>query len=127
MDERHSRATIVSMAVIASATATLLHEGVGHGVVSWLRGDIPTELTSNHLDTVRPDRLVDAGGTLVNLLVGAVALMLSRREGGGANRKYFLWLLGAFNLLPGAGYFLFSGSSTLAIGPKWCGGCRMPG
>lgn len=109
MDERHSRATIVSMAVIAAATATLLHEGVGHGVVAWLRGDIPTELTSNHLDTLRPDRLVYAGGTLVNLMVGAVALMLSRREGGGANRKYFLWLLGAFNLLPGAGHFLFSG------------------
>jgi len=100
------------MAVIAAATATLLHEGVGHGVVAWLRGDIPTELTSNHLDAVRPDRLVDAGGTLVNLLAGAVALMLSRREGGGANRKYFLWLLGAFNLLPGAGYFLFSGISN---------------
>ncbi len=27
----HDKPTIVSMAVIASATATLLHEGVGHG------------------------------------------------------------------------------------------------
>jgi hypothetical protein len=112
MDERHSKATIISMAVIASACATLLHEGVGHGVVAWLRGDIPTELTSNHLDALRPDRLVDAGGTLVNLLVGAVALMLSRSAGAGANRRYFFWLLAALNLLPGAGYFLFSGISN---------------
>ena len=108
MDARHSRATIVSMAVIASGAATLLHEGLGHGVVAWLRGDVPTMLTSNHLDAVRADRLVDAGGTLVNLLVGATLLVLSRRTKG-ANARYFLWLLAAFNLLPGAGYFLFSG------------------
>jgi hypothetical protein len=46
MSEQHCNATIVSMAVIASAVATLLHEGVGHGVTAWLRGDVPTELTS---------------------------------------------------------------------------------
>ena len=108
MDPRHSRATIVSMAVIASGTATLLHEGVGHGVVAWLRGDVPTMLTSNHLDAVRADRWVDAGGTLVNLLAGALLLAFSLREER-ANTRYFLWLLAAFNLLPGAGYFLYSG------------------
>ena len=32
MPMEHSKATIISMAVIASALATLLHEGVGHGV-----------------------------------------------------------------------------------------------
>jgi len=36
MPDRHDRWTIVSMAVIASAMATLLHEGVGHGVTAWL-------------------------------------------------------------------------------------------
>ena len=108
MEPRHSRATIVSMAVIASGTATLLHEGLGHGVVAWLRGDVPTMLTSNHLDALRADRWVDAGGTLVNLLAGALLLALSLREER-ANTRYFLWLLSAFNLLPGAGYFLYSG------------------
>lgn len=44
--------TIISMALIASALATLLHEGLGHGVTAWLRGDIPTELTSNHLSSL---------------------------------------------------------------------------
>jgi hypothetical protein len=29
--------------------------------------------------------------------------------GSRANRRYFLWILAALNLLPGAGYFLFSG------------------
>ncbi len=111
MVRQNSKATIVSMAVIASAVATLVHEGVGHGVTAWVRGDIPTELTSNHLSSLRPDRLVDAGGTIVNLIVGAVSLLLSRSVRGDANTRYFLWLLAALNLLPGAGYFLFSGIS----------------
>jgi hypothetical protein len=109
MPLEHSKATIISMAVIASASATLLHEGVGHGVVAWLRGDIPTELTSNHLSTLRPDRWVDAGGTLVNLVVGTAALLISRMAAARANLRYFFWILAALNLLPGAGYFLFSG------------------
>jgi hypothetical protein len=109
MGDQHSKATIVSMAVIASATATLLHEGLGHGVVAWLRGDGVTELTSNHLSSVRPDRWVEAGGTLVNLFVGAVALWCCRAAGARANLRYFLWIFAALNLLPGAGYFLFSG------------------
>ena len=109
MPEGHSKATIVGMAVLASAAATLLHEGVGHGLIAWLRGDIPTELTSNHLSSMRPDRWVDAGGTLVNLFVGTLSLLASRAAGDSANLRYFFWILGALNLLPGAGYFLFSG------------------
>jgi hypothetical protein len=108
MPAGHSKTTIVSMAVLASAAATLLHEGVGHGLTAWFRGAIPTELTSNHLSTLRPDRWVDAGGTLVNLFVGAISLWMSR-AGDRANLRYFFWLLAALNLLPGAGYFMFSG------------------
>ena len=109
MPARHSKWTIISMAVIASATGTLLHEGVGHGVTAWLRGDIVTELTSNHLSSLRPDRWVEAGGTLVNLLVGFGSLLASGKAGARANICYFFWILAAHNLLPGAGYFLFSG------------------
>jgi hypothetical protein len=109
MPIQHSKATIISMAVIASGIATLLHEGLGHGVLAWLRGDIVTEITSNHLSSLRPDRWVDAGGTLVNLAVGALCLPISRWAGDRANLRYFFWILAALNLLPGAGYFLFSG------------------
>lgn len=109
MPQRHSKLTIISMAVLASAAATLLHEGAGHGLIAWLRGDVPTELTSNHLSSLRPDRWVEAGGTLVNLFAGAICLLLSRAADRRANRRYFLWILAALNLLPGAGYFLFSG------------------
>ena len=97
------------MAVLAIALSSALHEGVGHGVTAWLRGDIPTELTSNHLSDIRPDRWVDAGGTLVNLLVGSLAMAAARAAGSRANLRYFLWIVGSFNLMDGAGYFLFSG------------------
>jgi hypothetical protein len=109
MPEEHCKRTIVSMAVIAEVAAVLLHEGLGHGVTAWLRGDIPTELTSNHLSSLRPDRWVAAGGTLVNLGVGLLALLLARRAGPHPNRRYFWWILATLNLLPGAGYFMFSG------------------
>jgi len=78
-------------------------------VRAWLRGDTVTELTSNHLSSLTPDRLVEAGGTLVNLLVGSASLFASHRTTRSPNLRYFLWILGALNLLPGAGYFLFSG------------------
>ncbi len=97
------------MAVLASAAATQLHEGVGHGLMAWLRGDIPTELSSTHLSSLHADPWVDAGGTLVNLLAGAICLLLAKAAGHRANLRYFLWLLAALNLLPGAGYFVFSG------------------
>ncbi|TCK74062.1 hypothetical protein [Acidipila rosea] len=104
----NSKLTIISMALLALAASSLLHEGLGHGLTAYLRGDIPTLLTSNHLDDLRPDRLVDAGGTLVNLLAGSLAMFLSTRAHL-PNLRYFLWLLASFNLMDGAGYFLFSG------------------
>ncbi len=97
------------MAVIASSAATLLHEGLGHGVVAWLRGDVPTVLTSNHLTSMRADRYVEAAGTLVNLVAGAIALLLCLNFVTRPNLRYFFWILAALNLLPGAGYFMFSG------------------
>jgi len=104
----HSKATIVSMAVVSMGLAPLLHEGLGHGVTAWLRGDVVTEITSNHLSDLRPDHLVEAGGTIVNLLIGAIALAACGRAHR-ANLRFFLWFFAAVNLLDGAGYFLFSG------------------
>ena len=105
----NSKLTIISMAILAIATSSLLHEGLGHGLTAYLRGDVPTALSSNHLDDLRPDRLVDAAGTLVNLLAGALAMYCSTLTTRRPNLRYFLWLLGSFNLMEGAGYFLFSG------------------
>jgi len=109
MPSPHSKATILSMAIVAVGVTTLLHEGVGHGVVSWLRGGVPTELTSNHLSSLHEDRWVAAGGTLVNLAAGTLALLITHAAGARALLRYFFWLLAAHNLFTGAGYFMFSG------------------
>jgi hypothetical protein len=42
-------------------------------------------------------------------LAGSIALIGSRSAGNRSNLRYFLWIFAALNLLPGAGYFLFSG------------------
>ena len=109
MAATHSKATIISMAVIAVGITVLLHEGVGHGVTSWVRGGVPTELTSNHLTSLHEDRWIQAGGTLVNLAAGTLALLAAHAAGAHASLRYFCWLLAAHNLFSGAGYFLFSG------------------
>lgn len=109
MPQQHSKATIISMAVVATGLAVLLHEALGHGVTAWLRGDIPTELTSNHLSSLRPDKWVDAGGTLVNLALGAIALTFAQIGGQRPNFRYFMWILAAHNLFAGSGYFMLSG------------------
>ena len=109
MASAHNKVTIIALAVLAAATGSLLHEGLGHGVTAWLRGDTVTELTSNHLDSMRADRLVDAGGTVVNLAAGFLFLFAARAAGRRANLRYFLWLMATLNLLDAAGYFLFSG------------------
>lgn len=106
---QQNKGTIVSIAVLSTAIGSLLHEGLGHGVTAWLRGDIVTELTSNHLNAIHDDRLVSAGGTLVNLVAGFVFLFAARAAGERATLRYFLWFLAVLNLLHGAGYFLFSG------------------
>jgi hypothetical protein len=105
----HSKATIISMAIVAVGVTTLLHEGLGHGVTAWLRGDIPTELTSNHLSSLHDDKWVAAGGTLVNLAAGALSLVITHAAGARASLRYFFWLLAAHNLFTGSGYFMFSG------------------
>ncbi|MFP5237859.1 MAG: hypothetical protein ACLGSD_18340 [Acidobacteriota bacterium] len=106
----NSKTTIIAVAVLAALIGSLLHEGLGHGVTAWLRGDGLTQLSSNHLDSIREDRWVDAAGTLVNFIAGFIFLLASRIAGSRANLRYFLWFLGAINLLHAAGYFLFSGA-----------------
>jgi hypothetical protein len=109
MLRRHSVASIVSIAVLSMGLAAAFHEGLGHGVVAWVRGDGVTELTSNHLSSLVEDRPMEAAGTIVNLIFAALSLWGYRLAGERANLRYFFWFFGAVNLLDGAGYFLFSG------------------
>ena len=88
----------------------LLHEGLGHGGACLLSGGRPLALSSVDFECSADTRLVMAGGTLVNLLAGALFFVLCRLVSREYPRlKFFLWLSMAVNLFAGTGYFLFSG------------------
>jgi hypothetical protein len=113
---RHDLLTVAAIGLVAYALANLLHEGLGHGGACLLVGGKPLVLSSMHFhgDTEElsrgANRLIAAGGTLVNLLVGGIALAaLSRSQSVSAQVRFFLWLFAFVNLFQGTGYFLFSG------------------
>lgn len=112
MAARHDRLTTASLGAIAAIVTVMLHEALGHGVVSWLRGDVPTMLTSNHLSDLHPDKLVAAGGSIVNVIVGSLAWLGFRRAQNNTLR-YALWLFALDNMMEATGYLFFSGVSGL--------------
>ena len=63
------------------------------------------------------------GGTLANLIFGALFWVVARAVRQSASGRYFLWLLMTFNLFEAGGYFLFSGIGDVvdwaAIVARW--------
>jgi hypothetical protein len=114
--ERHDLVTVAAIGVVAYALANILHEGVGHGGACLLVGGRPRIVSSLHFDGDTAGlapwalRVIAAGGTLVNLLVGAVVLSFSPAfRGASPQVRYFAWLVAIVNLFQGTGYLLFSG------------------
>src|SRR5262244_1304770 len=106
--------TIAAIAVLVYATTALLHEGLGHGGACLLVGGKALRLTSASFDCdvgarETAGKIVAAGGTVVNLLVGAVSFGLFRRGTGASTRRLALWLFAAVNVMVGLGYFFYSG------------------
>ncbi|HKR32605.1 MAG TPA: hypothetical protein VJT08_19145 [Terriglobales bacterium] len=108
--QRSDVLTVASVAALAYMLGSTLHEGLGHGGACLLSGGRPLVLSSVHFECSADTRLVMAGGTLVNLLAGALFFVLGRLVSREYPRlKFFLWLSMAVNLFAGTGYFLFSG------------------
>jgi len=112
--------TVVSVAVVAYALSNVAHEGLGHGGACLLVGCSPRALTSMQFEgdysqlPAAAARIIAAGGSLVNLAVGALCiLVLRRRREAGAATWLFFWLLATVCLLQGTGYLVFSGFSNV--------------
>ncbi len=105
--------TVMAIAVIAYATAGILHEGIGHGGACLLTGGKPVLLTSLSFDCSEEGRRVAAGGTTLNLLAGLVCWIGLRVVSRAPRLRYFLWLSMTVNLYQGGGYFLFSGIANI--------------
>lgn len=111
--------TIAAIGLLVGALADFIHEGLGHGGACLLVGGKPTLLTSMNFGWDESGfprwtlRVVAAGGTIANLLAGALALTMLRRPPSAVHLHYFLWLFAAVNLYVGTGYFLYSGVSNI--------------
>jgi hypothetical protein len=120
--------TVGSIGVLAYMLGNVLHEAVGHGGACLLVGARPLVLSSVHFECSLDNRLVIAGGTLVNFLAGAAFFTLGRFTGRRHPRlKYFFWIAMTVNLFSATGYFLFSGIGGIGdwgdfiqgLGPQW--------
>jgi hypothetical protein len=101
--------TIAAIAIAAMVIADFIHEGLGHGGMCVATGGQPLVLSTVHFECSADTRLVAAGGTLANLIFGALFWVAARGVKQSAPWRYFFWLLMTFNLFDAGGYFLFSG------------------
>lgn len=120
--------TIGAIAILAYMLGNVLHEGLGHGGACLLDGGKSLVISSVHFECSADTRLVDAGGTVVNLIAGAVFLLLGRLTPPiHARLKFFFWIAMTVNLYTGTGYFLFSGIGGIGdwaafiqgLDPQW--------
>ena len=103
------RWTIAAISIAATVIADFIHEGLGHGGMCVATGGHPLLLSTVYFECSADTRLVAAGGTLANLIFGALFGVAARAVKQAAPWRYFFWLLMTFNLFDAGGYFLFSG------------------
>src|SRR5215472_4544953 len=102
--------TICAISLVAGILTNVLHEGVGHGLTALVTGAQSGVLTTVAWSSTFDSRLVEAGGTLVNLAAGLLFWVVLGRAKHASNRtRYFLLITCAFNLFTGTGYLFFSG------------------
>jgi len=105
--------TIAAIAIAATVITNFIHEGLGHGGLCVATGGLPLAISTVHFECGAETRLVAAGGTLANLIFGALFWAAARAVKRAARWRYFFWLLMTFNLFQAGGYFLFSGIGNI--------------
>src|SRR5580704_822804 len=109
--------TICAISIVAAILSNTLHEGVGHGLTALLAGANSGLLTTVAWSSAYDSRLVEAGGTLVNLAAALVFWIALRSAKHASMRtRYFLLITCAFNFFTGTGYFFFSGVTDFGDG-----------
>lgn len=102
--------TLSAISMLAFMLSDVLHEAVGHGLTALLTGAQSGLLTTVAWSSQFDSRLVEAGGTLVNLLAALTFwIVLQSARNVSPHWRSFLVLCCTFNLFGGTGYFFFSG------------------
>ena len=104
---------VAVITIAATVIADFIHEGLGHGGMCVATGGWPRVLSTVHFECSADTRLVEAGGTLANLIFGALFWIAARAVKRSASWRYFFWLLMTLNLFGVGGYFLFSGIGNI--------------
>jgi hypothetical protein len=119
MDEvRDDFWTVAAVAAVACMLQSVLHEALGHGGVAYLGGAHSITLSTVAENADIDNRWIQAAGTLVNLVAGAVFWLLLRWRRYSPVTQFFLVIAMAGNLFTGTGYFMFSGVANFG---DWAG------
>jgi hypothetical protein len=102
-----TRITFAAVGAVAMVLADMVHEAVGHGTACLLTGNRILSLSTVAIQTAEASRFVSAAGTIVNLIVGSLALLLFARLKQLTPTACFWWLFGVFNLA-NSGYLVAS-------------------
>jgi hypothetical protein len=96
--------------IVAYILANVVHEGLGHGGACLITGGRPLLVTTVSMDCSADNRLVIAGGSLMNAAAAGLFFLVGRNtRRTSPHLKYFAWLSMTVNLLDAAGYLAFSG------------------
>jgi len=113
------RLTVWAIAGLAFMLSDVLHEGLGHASIALLTVSPQGLLSTVAWSSAYDSKLVDAGGTLVNLAAAGIFwLLLKGLKGASVRTRLFLLFCCAFNLFTGTGYFFFSGVTDFG---DWAG------
>jgi len=103
--------TLVAVSTVAWALPVFLHEFVGHALLAILMGldvavvsttavDVPASQVAWDLWTSNQGKILLAGGTVMNIIAGTIALLLQHfRKPTCRASQYFLWLFATFNFV----------------------------
>lgn len=117
--------TVCAISLLAWILAAVSHEGLGHGLTALLAGAHSGVVSTVAWLSSYDSRLVDAGGTLVNLLeAGLFWIALRSAKRASPQTRLFLFAACTFNLFTGSGYFLFSGVSNFGDWAQLIAGMR---
>jgi hypothetical protein len=116
---KDDRVTVAAISALAFMLSDVLHEGLGHACVALATVAPAGVLSTVAWSSAYDSKLVDAGGTLVNLAAAGVFWLLLRSMRRAAPPlRLFLLMSCAFNLFDGTGYFFFSGVTDFG---DWAG------
>src|SRR2546427_10935051 len=108
-DARSSTTMVIAISAVAYALADMVHEALGHGLLSLLVPGVKViSISTVALSSTGSSRIVAAAGMIANIIAGSVSLSLFANRRQFTPGSYFLWLFAGVNLM-NIGYLLYSG------------------